>query len=62
VPIVPIALAGLGEIRATHARWFRSGKIEVRIGRAITTATEESDPAEFTAMLEEAVRTLHDAP
>jgi long-chain acyl-CoA synthetase len=62
VPIVPIALAGLGEIRATHARWFRSGKIEVRIGRAIDAATEESDPAEFTAMLEEAVRGLNDAP
>jgi long-chain acyl-CoA synthetase len=62
VPIVPIALAGLGEIRATHARWFRSGKIEVRIGRAITTATEESDPAEFTAMLEEAVRVLYAVP
>jgi long-chain acyl-CoA synthetase len=58
VPIVPIALAGLGEIRATHSRWFRSGKIEVRIGRAIPAAEEESDPAELTATLEEAVRGL----
>jgi long-chain acyl-CoA synthetase len=62
VPIVPIALAGLGEIRATHARWFRSGKIEVRIGQAIAAAIEESDPAEFTAMLEEAVRVLYAVP
>jgi long-chain acyl-CoA synthetase len=59
VPIVPIALAGLGEIRATHARWFRSGKIEVRIGHAIDAANEETDPAEFTSMLEEAVRGLY---
>jgi len=59
VPIVPIALVGLGEIRATHARWFRSGKIEVRIGHAIPAAEEESDPAEFAAMLEEAVRGLY---
>jgi len=57
VPIVPIALVGLDEIRATHARWFRSGKIEVRIGQAIAATSEESDPAEFTARLEEVVRT-----
>ena len=61
VPIVPIALVGLGELRASHARWFRSGKIEVRIGRAIAAASEESDPAELTATLEEAVRALQSA-
>jgi long-chain acyl-CoA synthetase len=59
VPIVPIALAGLGEIRTAHSRWFRSGKIEVRIGHAIDAANEETDPAEFTSMLEEAVRGLY---
>ena len=62
VPIVPVALVGLGEIRASGARWFRSGKIEVRIGRAIPAAEEESDPAELTARLEEAVRGLLGAP
>jgi len=35
VPIVPVALVGLGELRASGERWFRSGKIEVRIGRSI---------------------------
>jgi long-chain acyl-CoA synthetase len=59
VPIVPIALVGLGEIRTAHSRWFRSGKIEVRIGHAIDAANEETDPAEFTSMLEEAVRGLY---
>ncbi len=58
VPIVPVALVGLGELRASGERWFRSGKIEVRIGRAIAEATEETDPAELTATLEEAVRGL----
>ena len=62
VPIVPVALVGLGEIRASGKRWFRSGKIEVRIGRAIAAAEEESDPAQITATLEEAVRGLHDTP
>ena len=58
VPIVPVALVGLGELRASGERWFRSGKIEVRIGRAIPAAEEESDPAQLTARLEEAVRGL----
>ncbi len=62
VPIVPVALVGLGEIRASGERWFRSGKIEVRIGRAIPAADEETDPAQLTATLEEVVRALHDAP
>jgi long-chain acyl-CoA synthetase len=62
VPIVPVAVVGLGELRASGGRWFRSGKIEVRIGRAIPAADEESDPAEFTARLEEAVRGLYSAP
>jgi long-chain acyl-CoA synthetase len=59
VPIVPVALVGLGELRASGKRWFRSGKIEVRIGRAIAAAEEESDPAEITTRLEEAVRGLY---
>ena len=58
VPIVPMALVGLGELRASHTHWLRSGKIEVRIGRTVTAATEETDPAELTATLEEAVRGL----
>ena len=62
VPIVPVALVGLGEIRASHARWFRSGKIEVRIGWAIAAADEETDPAQLTARLEEAVRGLYGEP
>jgi long-chain acyl-CoA synthetase len=61
VPIVPVALVGLGELRASGERWFRSGKIEVRIGRAIPAATDETDPAQLTATLEEAVRGLQAA-
>jgi long-chain acyl-CoA synthetase len=62
VPIVPIALVGLGEIRASGTRWFRSGRIEVRIGRPIRLAPEgdpdSTDPARLTSALEQAVRTL----
>ena len=58
VPIIPIALVGLGEIRTTHSRWFRSGKIEVRIGQPIDGVRQDSVPARLAATLEEAVRTL----
>jgi long-chain acyl-CoA synthetase len=58
VPIVPIGLAGLSELRSSGARWFRSGKIEVRIGQTIAAASEETDPPQLTARLEEAVRGL----
>ncbi len=34
VPVVPVALIGLGEMRAGRTRWFRSGRLEVRVGKA----------------------------
>lgn len=58
VPILPIAIVGLYELTTTHKRWFRSGRIEVRIGALIPAATEDADPAALTETLEQAVRTL----
>jgi long-chain acyl-CoA synthetase len=63
VPILPIAIVGLGEIHAAlknkqDARWFRSGHVEVRIGALIPATTEDADPAALTETLEQAVRTL----
>jgi long-chain acyl-CoA synthetase len=59
VPILPIALLGLHELRASH-RWFRSGKLEVRIGSPIpfSEASRSSDPAALTAHLEQSLRRL----
>ena len=61
-PIVPIALLGLYELTAgpnrRPAHWFRSGKLEVRIGQPFPATTEDTDPAQLTAALEQAVRTL----
>jgi long-chain acyl-CoA synthetase len=64
VPILPIAILGLGEIHAAlrnkqRARWFHSGRIEVRIGPLIPAATDGSDAAQLTAALEQAVQRLH---
>ena len=55
VPIVPVALIGLHEMRKT--RWFRSGHLEIHVGAAIPV-DEGMDPAELTARLEESIRQL----
>ncbi|SEG23074.1 long-chain acyl-CoA synthetase [Bryocella elongata] len=62
VPVVPIALIGLGAMRqrrqATgNAGWFRSGTLEIRVGEALYSS-EDDDPASITAQLESALRTL----
>ncbi len=57
VPVVPVALIGLGEMRARKARWYRSGLLEVRVGKAFPVE-EGAEPAQLTARLEESVRQL----
>jgi long-chain acyl-CoA synthetase len=57
VPVVPVALIGLGEMRAGKTRWFRSGHLEVRVGEAIPFE-EGLEPSQWTAKLEESVRRL----
>ncbi len=57
VPIIPVALIGLGEMRSGKTRWFRSGKLEIRIGKPIIVA-EGEDPAQLTSRLEQSVRQL----
>ena len=33
--VLPVAIRGLGELKTREKRWFRSGKIEVRVGEPI---------------------------
>jgi long-chain acyl-CoA synthetase len=54
---MPVALIGLGEMRAGKTRWFRSGHLEVRVGEAIPFE-EGLEPSQWTAKLEESVRRL----
>jgi long-chain acyl-CoA synthetase len=61
VPVVPVALIGLGEMREGKTRWFRSGKMEVRVGKAIAV-DEGAEPARLTARLEESIRRLQSEP
>jgi long-chain acyl-CoA synthetase len=56
-PVLPIALCGLGELKAQRRRWFRSGTIEVRVGQPIRVSPEDSEAA-LTAQLHAAVEAL----
>jgi long-chain acyl-CoA synthetase len=56
--VLPIALAGLGEMKTGRARWFRSGELRVVVGAPLSFE-ENAEPEEITARLrEEMVRLL----
>ena len=54
VPLVPVALQGLGQ---REERWFHNGRIGVVVGIALP-ADDSMEPADQTARLEETVRRL----
>ncbi len=56
-PVLPVALRGLGELKAGSRRWFRSGKIEVRVGETIRFGPEVTEAA-ITARLHDEVERL----
>ena len=56
-PVLPVAIRGLGELKARGRGWFRSGTIEVRVGRPIRFGPEETEAA-IAARLHDAVETL----
>ena len=55
--VLPVALRGLGELKARGRGWFRSGKLEVRVGQPIRFAPEATE-AEITARLHKEVTSL----
>ncbi len=55
--VLPVALRGLGELKAAGRGWFRSGKIEVHVGQPIRFAPEETEAA-ITARLHSEVEKL----
>ncbi|HUA91531.1 MAG TPA: AMP-binding protein [Terracidiphilus sp.] len=56
-PVLPVAVRGLGELKVQRRGWFRSGKIEVRVGEAIRFRPEDSEAA-ITARLQDEVQRL----
>ncbi|WP_446741805.1 AMP-binding protein [Silvibacterium acidisoli] len=55
--VLPVGLAGLGEMKMGRQKWFRSGKLHVRVGSPITFAPNAS-AEEITARLESEIARL----
>ncbi|WP_353064146.1 AMP-binding protein [Tunturibacter psychrotolerans] len=50
VPVLPMALRGLGELKTRKRRWFRSGTLQVRVGQPIHFPPDATEAA-ITARL-----------
>jgi long-chain acyl-CoA synthetase len=59
-PVLPVAIRGLGELKAGHRRWFRSGVIEVRIGEPLRFSPANSESAITARLHAEVERLLKD--
>ncbi len=57
VPVVPVALQGMGSAARVGGRWFRTGQVAVRFGTPLRFAEGES-AEEITTRLQEALRIL----
>lgn len=55
--VLPVAIRGLGELKARGRGWFRSGTIEVRVGMPIRFAPDQTESA-ITERLRAEVETL----
>ncbi|MGA8740201.1 MAG: AMP-binding protein [Terracidiphilus sp.] len=59
-PVLPVAILGLGELKAKGRGWFRSGKIEVRVGEPLRFSPLDSE-ATITQALQAKVEGLMEA-
>jgi long-chain acyl-CoA synthetase len=57
VPVLPMALRGLGELKTRKRRWFRSGTLQVRVGQPILFPPDATEAA-ITARLHAEVKKL----
>ncbi len=57
VPVVPIALAGLSELKSKGRGWFRSGQLTIRVGEPMRFGPEGT-PEEITQRLHERLRQM----
>jgi long-chain acyl-CoA synthetase len=58
VPVLPVAMRGLGELKTRQRGWFRSGTIEIHVGEAICFGPEEAEAAITTRLHFEVERLL----
>jgi long-chain acyl-CoA synthetase len=55
--VLPVALKGLGELKSGRKQWFRSGAIEVRVGRPLRFTSVDTE-MQITARLHQEVEEL----
>ncbi len=60
VPVLPVCLIGLGELKQRRRSWFRPRTVTIRVGTPITMSPGET-PQAFTTRLEVAMRQLAEA-
>jgi len=58
--VLPVAIRGLGELKAARRGWFRSGRIEVHLGQPIRFSSLESEAAITTRLHVEVERLLNE--
>jgi long-chain acyl-CoA synthetase len=58
VPVLPIAIRGLGELKMKRRGWFRSGKIEVHVGEPIQFKPGDTEAAITQRLHDEVERLL----
>ncbi len=56
--VLPVALRGLGQLKARGRGWFRSGTLEVRVGEPIRFAPDASEAAITARLRQEVARLL----
>jgi long-chain acyl-CoA synthetase len=56
-PALPVYLEGLAQLREERGRWFRSGRITVRVG-PLTELPPNTEFKQAAALLEQGVRDL----
>jgi long-chain acyl-CoA synthetase len=59
--VLPVAISGLGELKAKGRGWFRSGKIDVHFGAPLLFGPEATE-AEITDRLHASVASLMNRP
>ncbi len=57
-PVLPVALAGVGQLKREHGGWFRTGKVEVRIGEPVRFSPLDSEAAITERLQQEVARLL----
>jgi long-chain acyl-CoA synthetase len=59
--VLPVAIRGLGELKTSRRRWFRSGSIEVRVGQPIRFSPAETETTITARLHDEVERLLKDS-